>query len=162
VNTRSERTTSQKLTNRALLAVNLALCAVPAASKHDLGSGDEKPPTHIVRKMRCMGDPPDFAPLPTVASCFLGYVIPLVASPRRLSRSQRRPAASWSGRLSNAKRTKTSVPASLLAHFQCIEKRRFSANVLPSHSLRRRNYQVTDHHTALGLGRGRLRDALFR
>src|SRR5258707_9506863 len=34
----------------------------------------------------------------------------------------------------------------------CIKKRRFSANVLPSHSLRRRNYQVIDHHTALGLG----------
>src|SRR5260370_22284819 len=29
----------------------------------------------------------------------------------------------------------------------CIKKRRFSANVLPSHSLRRRNYQVIDHHT---------------
>jgi Plasmid pRiA4b ORF-3-like protein len=34
----------------------------------------------------------------------------------------------------------------------CIKKRRFSANVLPSHSLRRQNYQVIDHHTALGLG----------
>jgi hypothetical protein len=32
------------------------------------------------------------------------------------------------------------------------QKRCFSANVLPSHSLRRRNYQVIDHHTALGLG----------
>jgi len=32
------------------------------------------------------------------------------------------------------------------------QKRCFSANVLPSHSLRRRKYQVIDHHTALGLG----------
>jgi Plasmid pRiA4b ORF-3-like protein len=35
----------------------------------------------------------------------------------------------------------------------CIEKRRFSGNVLPSHSLRRRNSQVIDHHTALGLAK---------
>ena len=32
------------------------------------------------------------------------------------------------------------------------QERSFSANVLPSHSLRRRKYQVIDHHTALGLG----------
>ena len=32
------------------------------------------------------------------------------------------------------------------------QKRCFFANVLPSHSLRRRKYQVIDHHTALGLG----------